>query len=79
MSNEELKNNVKFFSKGVLLNTEAQLKWLKEANPDILDAARVFAKTFIEHDEDTSKVDAFQLGFMLGALYETKKGEKDGH
>lgn len=66
----EIRNKIKALVDEVLLNTKAQEEWIKTADPIILMAMDVFAKRHLERVKDTTEVDAFKMGFLLGAVYE---------
>ena len=73
--NNELRSKIEVLAKEVLLNTKAQDEWIATADPDILNVMDVFAKRHIEKDKNTTKMDAFKMGFLLGAVYERRQRE----
>jgi hypothetical protein len=73
---KELLEKVKGLARDVLLNSKAQIEWINSVDTDILNALTAFARQFIEPDENTTKMDAFRLGIMLGGMYERSR-QKD--
>jgi hypothetical protein len=71
--NNEKKDKILTLTREVLLNAKAQLEWIFTTDSDDLDAFGAFARHFLEKDENTSKVDAFRLGILLGGVYERNK------
>jgi len=74
--NNELVDKIKVFAREVLLNSKAQIEWINSVDTDVLDALSAFARQFIEKDENTTKMDAFKMGVLLGGVYERMKGIK---
>jgi len=74
--NKELLEKVKGLAREVLLNGKAQTDWINSMDTDVLNALNAFARQFIEKDENTSKVDAFRMGVIMGGVYEHMKGVK---
>lgn len=74
--NNELLEKVKVLAREVLLNSKAQVEWINSVDTDILNALTAFARQFIEKDENTTKMDAFRLGIILGGIYERSR-QKD--
>jgi hypothetical protein len=74
--NKELLEKVKGLARDVLLNSKAQAEWINSVDTDILSALTAFARQFIEPDENTTKMDAFRLGIILGGIYERSR-QKD--
>jgi hypothetical protein len=74
--NKELLEKVKGLAKNVLLNSKAQMDYINSMDSDILAALTAFAKQFIERDPNTTKMDAFRLGIILGGIYEHSR-QKD--
>ena len=75
--NHESIGKIKLLVKEVLFNTKTQTEWLNNADPDILSALGAFARRLIAGDENTSKVDAFRMGVIMGGVYEHMKGVKE--
>lgn len=71
--NIELLAKIKVFAREVLLNSKAQVEWINSVDTDVLAALTAFARQFIEKDENTTKMDAFRLGIILGGIYERNK------
>jgi hypothetical protein len=74
--NKELLEKVKGLAREVLLNGKAQTDWINSMDTDVLNALTAFARQFIEKDENTTKMDAFKLGIILGGVYERNR-QKD--
>jgi|GEM_PF-6530457 len=72
--NDEIERIVR----GVLLNTEAQEKWIEDANAVLLTAMDVFADRYLEAS-CKSKKSAFRLGVIVGALYEQSQERRNDH
>lgn len=71
--NIELLEKVKGLAREVLLNGKAQIDWINSMDTDVLNALTAFAKQFIEKDPNTTKMDAFKLGIILGGVYERNR------
>lgn len=71
--NTELLAKIKVFARDVLLNSKAQMDYINSMDTDVLGALTAFSKQFIEKDENTTKMDAFRLGIILGGVYEHNK------
>jgi hypothetical protein len=71
--NKELLEKVKGLAREVLLNGKAQMEYINSMDTDVLAALTAFSKQFIEKDPNTTKMDAFRLGIILGGLYERNR------
>ena len=75
---EKMNDEIERIVKGVLLNTEAQEKWIGNASAVLLTSLDVFADRHLE-ESCKSKKSAFRLGVIVGALYEQSQERRNDH